>query len=775
MLTFLSTGRIARFAAGHARLVLAGWLVGLVLLMAAAVTVGGELTDEDEFVGEPESVRGAQLLQDRIPGDQAASELVIVRSETLTVDAPAFQETVEATAAELRAMGPLVREAVTYYDATAAGDERAALLVSQDRRTTLIPVTLMGEDEAFVELVRAIGAAADGFEILTVGDVSFDIEESRLLEADLIRSEVVGLPVALVVLVVVFGALVAAGLPILVAVASILGAIGLTLLLGRHTEISVYALNMITMIGMAVGIDYSLFVIDRYREERRHGKEKLAAVEAAGDTASRAVLFSGGAVAIALMGMFLLPTTLFRGLAIGAIVVVAVAVLAALTLAPAAIGLLGDRLDWPRRGVRRQASGVRRSRGSGVRSQNESTQDPGLRTQAPRGYPGLRTQSVQGFSERFTRLVMARPLLSAGLAAGVLIAAALPFFQMERGTAGVESLPENGEIRRAYEILAADFPEGLVDPLAIVVDAERGPAIEAALDALAVELAGDDAFGAIVERRWDEAGTLAVVEVPLTVPANSPEAYAAIERLREELIPSAFAATAAAVYVAGDAAENADLNRLVDRWTPRVFALVLGLSFLLLLLAFRSVVVPLKAIAMNLLSTGAAYGLLVLVFQEGVGVDLLGFQQVPSIETWLPIFLFCILFGLSMDYHVFLLSRIKEQHDRTGDNRAAVASGLRSTARIITGAAAIMVVVFAAFASADLVFFQQLGFGLAVAIFLDATLVRSVLVPATMVLLGERNWYLPGWLGWLPHLRIEGGDRERATAAMALDPAATGD
>jgi RND superfamily putative drug exporter len=718
-----STGRIAGFSARRPRLIVALWLVALVVVMAGAVSFGGELTDDDEFVGKPDSVRGDELIAARFPADDTASELVIVRSEALTIDDPAFRQTVESIASDLRAMSGLVREAPTYYDAVAGGDERAELLVSPDRHTSLIPVTLLSDDEAFLDRVDGLDTQMAGFEVLTVGEVSFDAEESRLLTEDLIRADLVGLPAALVVLVIVFGALVVAGVPIVLAVVAILGAVGLTLLLSRLTEMSVYALNMITMIGLAVGVDYALFVVDRYREERRRGQSKHQAIETAGGTACRAVLFSGGTVAVALLGMFLLPTTLFRSLGAGAILVVAVAVLATLTLVPAMLSLLGDGIEWPRRGGQTGSPLGKRADGQ--------------------------------IWTRITHVVMARPVVSAVLAAGVLLALALPYADLERGTAGVESLPDS-RIKQAYQLLQRDFAAGLVEPLEIVVDARRSPESEAALDRLVAELGRDDAFGPVTARRWNDAGTLAVVEVPPTIDGNSPAAYEAVERLREALIPRAFAGVDGEVFVSGDTAEHADLNGLIDRWTPRVFALVLGLSFLLLLLAFRSIVVPVKAIVMNLLSAGAAYGLMVLVFQKGYLHNLFGFQQTPTIENWIPIFLFCVLFGLSMDYQVFLLSRIREHYDRTGDNREAVAVGLRSTARIISGAAAIMVVVFAAFASGELVFFQQLGFGLAVAVFLDATIVRSVLVPASMALLGDRNWYLPRWLRWLPDLRVEG-------------------
>jgi RND superfamily putative drug exporter len=725
------TARLARFCARRARLVVALWLVALVLVVAAAAAFGGDLTTDDNFVSKPESVRGDDLLRERMPSREADSELVIVRSETLTVDAPGFRETVETIAAKLRAMDGLVLDAPTYYDAVAAGDARARLLVSPDRRTTLIPVTLGRDDGAFVGRIKTLASQTAGYEVLTVGDVSFEATENRLVTHDLIRSDLVGLPAALIVLVVVFGALAAAGVPIALSVVAIVGAVGLTVLISRLTELSVYALNMITLIGLAVGVDYALIVVDRYREERRRGRSTAAAIEATGATASRAVLFSGGTVAIALLGMFLLPTTLFRSLGAGAILVVVIAVLATLTLVPAALGLLGDRIEWPRRGVRRER-------------------------------PVPHTSSA--FWGRVTRVVMARPVVSVALAAGVLVAAAVPYTGLERGTAGVESLPD-GEVKRAYQILQRDFAAGLVEPLEIVIDAERGPESETAVARLVAALGTDPAFGRVTGNVWNADGTLAVVEVPLVADANSPAAYGTIARLRREVIPRAFAGAHASVYVTGEPAKNADLNGLIDRWTPRVFSLVLGLSFLLLLLAFRSLVVPAKAIVMNLLSVGSAYGLMVLVFQKGYLHGVFGFQKTPTIEAWVPIFLFCVLFGLSMDYHVFLLSRIREHFDLTRNNREAVAIGLRSTARIITGAAAIMVAVFAAFASGDLVFFQQLGFGLAVAVFVDATVVRSVLVPASMALLGDRNWYLPRWLGWLPDLRVEGAPASRPGTA----------
>jgi RND superfamily putative drug exporter len=362
---------------------------------------------------------------------------------------------------------------------------------------------------------------------------------------------------------------------------------------------------------------------------------------------------------------------------------------------------------------------------------------------------------------------MAHPVVAVIGAAVVLGAAALPALDLEKGNLGAETLPPS-EVRTAYSILERDFSAGMLAPVEIVVDAERAPQVEAGITNLVTALERDAAFVPVTDVRWNPADDLALVSVPLTIDSSSPEARATVERLRDAIVPAAFAGEDVDVYVTGEAAFGADMLTTLDNWTPFIFAFVLGLSFVLLMLAFRSIVVPLKAILMNLLSVAAAYGLIVLVFQKGYGADLLGFQQTQAIDAWIPIFLFCVLFGLSMDYHVFLLSRIREHFDQTGDNRESVTVGLQSTARLITGAAAIMVVVFSGFAAGQLVMFQQMGFGLAVAVFLDATLVRSVLVPASMALLGNANWYMPRRLAWLPDLRVE-GTPAHATAAVPVE------
>ncbi|MDP9469297.1 MAG: MMPL family transporter [Chloroflexota bacterium] len=739
----LSTAGLARISARKPWLVVGLWVVLLVLAGIAQSGLKDVVTTEQTFTNNPEAVRATELLEERLRGPKPVSETVIVRSETTTVDDPAFQAVVDETVAALRGMNDVVASAASYYEAQAAGSPAAPGMVSADRHATVIPVTLVGEFDAVAEQAPAyldLVAAQnrDGFEVLTVGDASAAEEWGKIAQEDLAKGEGIGIGVALVVLVAVFAALVAAGVPIVLALVSIVVALGLTAVVGRVYELSNMVENIITMIGLAVGIDYALFIVERYREERRRGVAKREAIELAGSTASKAVLFSGFTVIIALMGMFFIPTNVFRSIGLGAILVVFAAILASLTLIPAMLSLLGDKVDWPRR-----------------RKYDEIAAQQ----------PVHDSETIHaGFWGRITRVVMARPAISAVLAIALLVVATLPLIGIRTGQAGVETFPD-GEVKRAFTILERDFYAGMVAPVEIVVDGSASdPAVKAGIEGLVATLGGNNLYGP-ASVTTNPAGDLTLVSVPMAVDPNERAAQQAITDLRDDVIPAAFQGTDAEVLVGGGAAFAADFNALVADYTPIVFAFVLGLSFLLLLVVFRSIVVPLKAILMNLLSVGAAYGLTVLVFQHGVGAELFGFQQTPTIEAWLPIFLFSILFGLSMDYHVFLLSRVKEHYDRTGNNGESVAVGLQATAKIITGAALIMVAVFGGFASGRLVALQQMGFGLAVAVFLDATIVRSVLVPAGMAMLGDRNWYLPSWLSWLPNLNVEGAPAPAPAAA----------
>ena len=742
-----STRGMARWSARRPWRVVAIWVLMIVMAVVVSGALPSPITSDQSFTNKPESVRGQDLIEQRLRGAEAATETVVITSDYVTIDDPAFQQVVRDTTAALRGLDGIVADVHSYLDLP-AGDPAAGQLVSADRMTTILPVTLAGEFADMVDrgpdYMRAIEAqGTDGVEVLSVGNVSGDHAYSAVAERDLGRAEMFGLPVALLILVVVFGALIAAGVPLVVAFVSIVVTTGLATVIGQWHALNDITMNIIVMIGLAVGIDYALFIVERYREERRHGTPRHEAIELAGSTATKAVVVSGLTVVIALFGMFILPITVFRSLATGAALVVLVSVLASATLIPALLSLLGDRIDWPRK---------------------RRYDDP-LHIAVQRK---LDSETIHaGFWGRVTKVVMAHRVASVVLAAGLLVALAIPYVDLHTGQPGLEALPET-DVKRGYELLSDKFYAGMISPVEVVIDGNANDVnVRAGIDRLTAGLANSGLYGpATVET--SPADDLTVVSAPMSIDGSTPAGETAIERLRDETIPVAFSGVDAQVYVTGDDAMNHDFNLLMQDYTPFVFAFVLGLSFVVLLLAFRSIIVPLKAILMNLLSVAAAYGALVLVFQKGIGNELFGFVQTPVIATWIPVFLFCILFGLSMDYHVFLLSRIREHYDRSGDNRESVAVGLQATARIITGAALIMVAVFGAFAAGSLVEMQQMGFGLAVAIFLDATIVRSVLAPSSMALLGKANWYLPRWLGWLPDLRIEGRPaRPAAEPALA--------
>jgi len=719
----LSPQSLARAASARPWRTVALWVVGLVASATLVATLlGGALTPDVGLTNDPEAQQAADLIAQRLRGPEHDTEVVIVRSPTATVDDATFEAYVGRVAAALRGLGGDVLDVGSFYE---SGDES---LVSADRHTTLVLTTLdagrFDASEAATEVRDVLEAnPEEGFETLVFGPGTLNEDFNQVAEEDLRSGESIGILAALVVLVVVFGAVVAAVLPVLIAIGAIVVALGLVGLAGTMVSFSFFVTNMITMIGLAVGIDYSLFIVSRYREERSRGRDKLAAIEVAGATASRAVLFSGMTVVLALLGMLLIPNTIFRSLAGGAIFAVIAAVAASLTLLPAVLGLLGDRVNRLR---------VRRA-------------------------PVAGTGAERGFWDRVTGAVMRRPVVSLVAGVSIMLVAASSWADMRTGFSGVSTLPQDFASKEAFDVLAADFAGGLSSPVEIAVD---GPAADAGVAASVARL-GDalraDPFLGVPTVTVNPAGDLTLVSAPLRGDPASEEAVAAIERIRDDYVPAAFGeGSPAEVKVGGETAFNVDFFAITDRYMPIVFAFVLGLSFLLLTVAFRSVVVPLKAIVLNLLSVATAYGLVVLVSQKGVGAGVLGLQQVEVIEAWLPLFLFSVLFGLSMDYHVFLLSRIREHYDRTGDNTESVAHGVRTTARIITGAALIMVAVFGGFATGRLASFQQMGFGLAVAVLVDATLVRTVLVPASMKLLGRRNWYLPRWLEWLPRFDVEG-------------------
>jgi putative drug exporter of the RND superfamily len=706
------TERLAAAAARRPGRTIGLW-VGAVLVSVVLMVffLGNALTGEAEQTNNPESQQAYDLIDERLAPTRPATpefttDVVLVRSSSVTVDEPQFEEKLEQLESALRST-----PGVAYVTPEPEAETRRAAIIG-------VGLEDEGAAENVVELVDR--SRVEPFEVYVTGEWAADSDFQRLSQEDLQKGELqFGLPVAFVVLLLVFGAVLAGLVPVALALVAILTALGLVSLVGIFVDLSIFTINMLTGMGLALGIDYALFVVSRFREESSGGREKLDAIEATGRTASRAVLFSGLAFVIAMFGLLLIPNTIFRSLAFGAITVGITSVIAALTLLPAVLSLLGNRVN--------------------------ALRVPLIGRSAEKG-----TAAEGRFWGAIVRAVMRRPVVSLVLSVGFLLALCLPLLQYQTGEAGIRTLPDRFESKQGFIALEEEFGVGTTDSVQVVIDApELSVETHNAVRRLADEMESNSAFRQ-VELDLNPEQRLAVIEALPAGDSRDDQALEAVRALREEEIPGA------RVLVTGETGEAIDYFALTDRWLPILIVFVLSLSFLLLTIAFRSLVVPAKAILLNLLSVGAAYGVLILVFQEGVGNELLGFQQVDFIEAWVPLFLFAVLFGLSMDYHVFLLSRIRERYLRTGDNADAVAHAISSTARMITGAALIVIAVFSGFALGDLVMFQQMGFGVAVSLLIDATIIRSVILPASMKLLGDWNWYLPRRLEWLPDFHVEG-------------------
>jgi uncharacterized membrane protein YdfJ with MMPL/SSD domain len=716
----LSTQTLAMMSARHPWRTIAVW-VGLVVLGVVAIgaLLGGALTTEGNPTNNPQSQRAKDTLVAAFPPTSAAlTDIVVVRSQRHTVDAPKFRALVGTLAADVRRTG--VASVRSYLD------RRDPSLVAADRHAAMVQFSETSDD-GIDEIVDAVerADATPAFAVAVTGQKTLDRDFNELSQSDLQHGELrVGLPAALIILLLVFGAVVAGLIPLLITLPSIAVALGMVAVLAHVFTLSVFVINMLTGMGLALAIDYSLFVVSRFREERGRGREVPSAIAASATTANRAVVFSGTTFVIAMFGMLIVPSSIMRSLAVGAIVVGIVSVVASATLLPALLGLLGDRVD--------------------------ALRIPFV------GRRSLEAANPEGrFWGAIVRGVLRRPGLSLVLSVALLLALASPIFGMRVGTSGATALPDRFESKKGFAVLQQFFPRATSDPVEIVVaNGASRPAARQALFRLRTTLADDPRFGrGEIERSPD--GRVGLLSVPVRGDPSGDDAVAAVRDLRSTLVPAAFAQSDAEVFVGGTTSENIDYFDSVIGPAPWVIALVLALTLVFLTVVFRSLVVAGTAVALNLLSVGAAYGLLVLVFEHGVGAGLFGFEQVDTIEAWVPLFLFSVLFGLSMDYQVFLLSRIRERFDLSGDTTDAVTFGVSSTARIITGAALIIVAVFAGFASGELIMFQQMGFGVAAALLIDATIIRSVVLPSAMTLLGDWNWYLPRWLSWLPRLQVE--------------------
>jgi RND superfamily putative drug exporter len=674
-----------------------------------------QLPRADRSVGQ--AGQAQQMLGRNFP--QRATEYVLFSSEHSLAGSRAFQAAIRDVTARIDATGR-----VTQIQSPL--DPRFAHQISSSRRAALLQFQVTGDvNEAATRVlpvlaaVRAAAAAHPGIQITETGDASITKAVNDTVLTDLHKAELLSFPITLLVLLIAFGAVVAALLPLGLATIAIVAATGLVAFTSHLSGVSAQASSVMLLIGLAVGVDYSMFYVKRQREERAADRPVLDAIETAAATSGRSVLISGLTVLLAMSGMFLTGSKIFYGIGQATMLVVAVAVAGSLTLLPALLALLGDRVD---RGQMPQLSRVRK----------------------PAGQSRVWTAVLDR--------VLARPVVTAGLAASVLVVLALPVLHLHTATPGASDLPQHTAALRTYNRIQQVFPGG-GSPAIVVVEASdvTAPAMRAASAAFERAALANGQMRQPISVIVNPSRTAAIIQVPLAGDGENNHSVRALTTLRDRVIPATLGTVPGVrVAVTGETAGTVDFNSLMRQRSAWVFAFVLVLAFVLLLVSFRSVVIPVTAVILNLLSVAAAYGVIVALFQWGWGQSLLGFTSVHSVASWLPLFLFVVLFGLSMDYHVFILSRIRESYDRTHDTAHAVAHGIKTTAGVVTAAAIVMVFVFLTFAALSMVQLKEMGVGLAIAVLLDATVVRAFLLPATMKLLGHRNWYLPGWLRWLP-------------------------
>jgi uncharacterized membrane protein YdfJ with MMPL/SSD domain len=711
--------RMGRWSADHWKTATFGWLAFVVVAFALGGAVGTKSIDANA-PGPGESGRMDKILDAGFK--QPAGESVFVEHPSLRTTDPAFGAAIEDVVADISSVGVVQN----------VGSPQ----IAENGRAALVEFQIRGDADDAADKIEPVLAKVDAaqqahpeFFIGEFGDASSVKAVETAFTDDLGKAGILSLPITLGILVIVFGALVAAGIPLLLALTAVFATFGLIALPSQIFPVANAAPALVLLIGLAVGVDYSMFYLRREREERAAGRSARAALEVAAATSGRSVLVSGLTVITAMAGMFLTGDKTFESLGVAAILVVAIAMLGSLTVLPALLSRLGDGVDRVRIPL---VGRLRRDDGEG---------------------------RIWG---AIVDRVMRRPRLSAALAAGLLIVLALPALQLRMAQPGVETFPKSLPVVQTYDRMQNAFP-GEALPATVVVKAPdvNAPTMQAAIRRFEQRALASGRMYEPITVHVNDAGTVADITVPIRGKGTDADSYASLAALRDEIVPTTVGALPdAEAGVTGLTAQWIDGTDAIKSSLPPVVAFVLVFAFLLMLVAFRSPVIAAKAIVLNLLSVGAAYGVLVLVFQHGVGKNLLGFGSTAGIDPVVPLLLFVILFGLSMDYHVFLLSRIREAVQGGASTEEAVAHGIKTTAGVVTSAAIVMVAVFAVFIALSMLFFKQFGVGLAVAVLIDATIVRGVLLPASMKLLGDWNWYLPSWLQWLP--RFDASESEAA-------------
>ena len=705
-------GRMGRWSAAHWKTATFGWLALVAIALVAGQTVGTRMLTNAEM-SQDGSARAETILA-RAGFEPPASEVVLVQSGTSRPGDPAFRAAVADVTSALRKLPEVARVKST--------------AVSKDGRAELVSFDMAGKGDTadkhiqpVLDRVAAVQRAHPGISLQEVGDASANKAGNDVINTDLKHAELTSVPVTFAILLLAFGAFVAAGIPVLLALSAVLATVGLGALVSHVIHASDTTSSVVVLMGMAVGIDYSLFYLRREREERARGRAPREALHAAAATSGRAVLVSGLTVVVACAGMTLSGSGDFVSLGFGAILVVLMAMIGSLTVLPALLGRLGDRVDWGSLRWLKRGNGESR---------------------------------VWNF---ILRPALRFPRTAALVAVAGLVVVALPAFHMHTANAGFDSFPKNLPVVKAYRAVERSFP-GTPSPAEVVVSAHdvTAPAVRRGIADLERRALATGQMHAPIHETVNASHTVARVEIPLAGTGEDSASFAALGTLRSTVIPATIGAVPGVeAPVTGETADSYDFRHTMDTRTPYVFGFVLLVAFGLLLVTFRSVVVPLTAVALNLLSVGAAYGALVWIFQEGHLHGLLGFESTGSIVTWMPLFLFTMLFGLSMDYHVFIVSRIRELVLRGMSTQDAVAQGIRTTASTVTSAAAVMIAVFGIFAFTRTIVMKELGVGLAVAVLVDATVIRGVLLPAVMKVLGERNWYLPRMFARMPQTVVE--------------------
>jgi uncharacterized membrane protein YdfJ with MMPL/SSD domain len=725
--------RVGLWSARHRKKAIIGWFAFVLVAFAFGNFVVQQKTIVFETSGPGESGRADTILYEDFK--QPAGESVLIQNSELTAADPEFQSVVNEVITSVGGLDAIAK-VESPFDPENSGQ------ISGDEHSVVVPMEIRGDsDDAedkigpVVDRMQEVQSAHPAFYVGSFGEsTNKDVNDAFM--KDLEKAGLLSVPLTLIILIVAFGALVAAGIPLLLGLTAVLGTMGLVAVWSQFVPMSDAVGAIILLIGLAVGVDYSMFYLKREREERAAGRTEDAALEAAAATSGRSVLVSGLTVLVAMSGMFLTGDATFASFAIATMTVVAVAMLGSLTVLPAVLSKLGDNVD---RGRVPFVSRLRRDDGEG---------------------------RIWGV---IINRVLRRPILSVVLAGGFLVALAIPAYQLHAAQPSIDTYPQN--LLTTYNRLKEAFP-GTEIGASVVVKAPNveAPEVQEAIGQLEWRALQSGVMNEPIDVDVNPAKTVAVVSIPIEGEGTDSTSNQALAALRDEIVPPTLGALQSAeVAVTGTTAQAKDFNDQMKTNAPIVFGFVLLLAFVLMLVSFRSIVIAAKSVLLNLLSVGAAYGILVLVFQHGWGKEILGFEFTGGIDPFLPILLFVILFGLSMDYHVFILSRVREGYDAGMDTETAVTHGIKTTAGVVTSAAIVMVGVFAIFGTLQAMIYKQFGVGLASAILIDATIVRAVLLPASMKLLGDWNWYLPRWLEWLPH--FEHGEKVERVEAPAVPSA----